>query len=171
MLVVANYHKGFVPVLVSPVLTFTIFIAVANSQGSTLDTAKMFTSLALLTLISQPLSVLFQSAPGLMPMVGCFDRIEKFLLTETRLDPRRSLPLSSKASGNSQTLVESLTPEKGIQTPEDGSMESTSNVIAVHGAYFGWKDSEPVLRDIDLHIEHKISRCSLDRLVAERARC
>lgn len=109
---VANYRKGFVPVLVSPVITFAIFIAIANSQGSTLDTAKMFTSLALLTLISQPLGVLFQSAPGLMSMVRCFDRIEKFLLTETRLDPRRSLSLSSKAPENSQSVAESLTPEK-----------------------------------------------------------
>ncbi|TVY81873.1 ABC transporter FUM19 [Lachnellula suecica] len=84
----AAMTAGFFPVMVSPVITFAIFIAVANANSQSLDAARMFSSLSFLTLMSQPLSMLFQSGPNISSMVTCFGRISKFMETKKWVDPR-----------------------------------------------------------------------------------
>jgi ATP-binding cassette, subfamily C (CFTR/MRP), member 1 len=46
-----------------------------------LDTVKAFTSLALITLVSYPASRLLCAVPNTAASLGCFDRIQQFLLT------------------------------------------------------------------------------------------
>jgi ATP-binding cassette subfamily C (CFTR/MRP) protein 1 len=79
---------AFIPMLISPVITFAVFVALSSKSGGTLDTAKMFTSLSLVSLLTAPLSVVFQSIPAFMAAVGCFQRIQKYLLTDTKSDHR-----------------------------------------------------------------------------------
>ncbi|PHH92904.1 hypothetical protein CDD83_3735 [Cordyceps sp. RAO-2017] len=75
---------GFVPVMINPVLTFAIFIAVARGNSQALDASRMFVSLSFLTIMSQPLSMLFQSGPQISSMIACFNRIGKFIETPER---------------------------------------------------------------------------------------
>ncbi len=152
----SSITSGFTPVMFSPLLTFAIFIAVAQSQGRTLDTARMFVSLSFLTLISQPLSDLFQSVPMIMSMVGCFDRIEKFMQTD-QWSERRHFETSS-VSGSSSSDRDQISPaplsEKNVGVDAGGEKPSTRmNAIEITGGAFGWEnDSEPVVKNINLQI-------------------
>ncbi|KAI5194185.1 putative multidrug resistance protein [Aureobasidium subglaciale] len=55
-----------------------------------LTTNKAFTSLSILTLTTQPASMLLTAITDTAACLGCFKRIEKFLLTSSRDDVRRS---------------------------------------------------------------------------------
>ncbi|KEZ41985.1 hypothetical protein SAPIO_CDS6562 [Scedosporium apiospermum] len=79
---------GFVPVMINPVLTFAIFIAVTNTGSQPLDASRMFVSLSFLTIMSRPLSRLFQSGPMISAMIACFNRIGEFTETKEWDDPK-----------------------------------------------------------------------------------
>lgn len=120
---------GFVPIMINPVLTFAIFIAVANGTSQPLDAARMFVSLSFLTIMSQPLSMLFQSGPQISSMIACFNRIGKFVETKEREDPRQDV-------GDNET-------EKGIANVE------------IRNGTFGWSSkSPPELRNVNILFPH-----------------
>jgi hypothetical protein len=43
---------GYVPAMISPVLTFAIFTAIALRDSTTLDVSRLFTSLSLVLLLT-----------------------------------------------------------------------------------------------------------------------
>ena len=73
---------GFTPLLLTPVLTFA-------ATSRTLDTSRIFASLAYLLLLSNPLTQLLQVIPQLVGALVCFDRIANFLELETHVDDRK----------------------------------------------------------------------------------
>lgn len=79
---------AFIPQLLSPAITFAIFVAATHLTGTSLDTVRMFTSLSLLTLLSRPLAETFSSMPQLMGALKCCERIQTFLLSQTITDGR-----------------------------------------------------------------------------------
>jgi ATP-binding cassette subfamily C (CFTR/MRP) protein 1 len=71
-----------VPFVLAPAATFAAYAIQAHLRGSSsLDTVKAFTSLALITLVSYPASRLLCAVPNTAASLGCFDRIQQFLLT------------------------------------------------------------------------------------------
>ena len=70
--------------LASPVLTFVVLYARTGS----ITTAQAFTSLAIITLLTNPLSVLLSAIPTFASSLGCFDRIQKYLLSLEGADRR-----------------------------------------------------------------------------------
>jgi ABC-type bacteriocin/lantibiotic exporter with double-glycine peptidase domain len=75
---------AFIPRLISPPLTFAF-------AQQTLNASTMFTSLSFLTLLTQPLSRLFQSIPELVSGLACLGRIQAFLILKPRQDYRQPL--------------------------------------------------------------------------------
>lgn len=119
---------GFMPVMINPVLTFAIYIAAANAESQPLDASRMFVSLSFLTIMSQPLSMLFQSGPLISSMVACFDRIGKFIETKEWDDPRMD--------------------SSGKDAFEKGEKEQHIKVTAGH---FRWtQDGKPVLQNVNV---------------------
>lgn len=120
---------GFIPLLISPALTF------AFTQNR-LDASRVFTSLSFLTLLTMPLSQIFQSIPEVVSGLACIGRIQAFLECETHEDFRQVLAKielgSEKASTNNLSLFE---PELVIK---DGN--------------FGWEAANFVLRDVNIQI-------------------
>ncbi|VUC23751.1 unnamed protein product [Clonostachys rosea] len=116
---------GFFPVMISPVLTLAVFIFAADRSSQPLDASRMFVSLSTLTIMSQPLSVLFQSGPMISSMIACFDRIGRFIETQERLD---------------------------IRAPSHGSSGTdTESDIKIQNGSFSWSvDSASVLEDVDI---------------------
>ncbi|RAH78385.1 ABC multidrug transporter [Aspergillus japonicus CBS 114.51] len=132
---------GFLPVIISPVLTFAVFIAADHARHVTLDAGRMFSSLSLLMLISQPLSMLFQSAPELASMVACFQRIQQFLLTDPRSDQRKIVA----------STLNKLKPAN-VEV-EEKSSATTAAAITIRSASFIWPGGvTPVLCNISLSI-------------------
>jgi ATP-binding cassette subfamily C (CFTR/MRP) protein 1 len=137
---------GSVPMLISPVVTFAIFISMAVKNNTTLDPTKLFTSLSLLILLSEPLFSLFLGVMDLMSAIGCFDRIEKFLVSTSRDDRRVIIGSNLPTSRNQPILSQEKT---GIaKLPVFKKM-----ALTICNGAFGWSKTEgSVLRNIDLTV-------------------
>jgi ATP-binding cassette, subfamily C (CFTR/MRP), member 1 len=80
------------------VTTFTVFAIQAFLNGSqSLNTVRAFTSLALISLVAYPASRLLSAAPQVFASLGCFDRIQSYLLLEERSNSQVTM-LSSPIS-------------------------------------------------------------------------
>jgi ATP-binding cassette subfamily C (CFTR/MRP) protein 1 len=120
-----------VPQLIAPILTFAIYIGVSSRDHSTLDTTKLFTSLALILLASEPLFMLISGLIELRSAIGCFARLGKFLQTPARCDTR------TVVSTHSST----------------GSNLFHTNAIAIHNASFGWKEEDQfTVKNVSLRV-------------------
>ncbi|KJK76845.1 hypothetical protein H634G_07887 [Metarhizium anisopliae BRIP 53293] len=72
---------GFGPMLLAPVITFAFTII-----GQGLDTSQIYASLSYLTLLSSPLSQLFQTVPSMLASTASFKRIYDFLSKPNRTE-------------------------------------------------------------------------------------
>lgn len=129
---------GFIPLLISPALTF------AFSQ-SKLNSSNVFTSLSFLTLMTQPLSQIFQNIPEVISGLACIGRIQAFMECEAREDFREVVASFEKSS------------EKGLPNSDPSS---ESEVVIKNGS-FGWEKDIFVLQDINA----KIPKSSLTLVV------
>lgn len=118
---------AFTPMMVGPVLTFAF-------AHRTLDTARIYTSLSYLLLLTNPLSMIFQLLPGFISALACLGRIQAYLECEDRHDPR--LALADLRQDSSAT-------EEGLLPPPH---------ITITDGKFGWADDNIVLHDINLSI-------------------
>ncbi|KUI69993.1 Multidrug resistance-associated protein 1 [Cytospora mali] len=80
-ILISSVASAFTPHFISPVATF--FCA-----GRQLDMAEVFASLSYLTLVTSPLSQLFQRIPSILASFTSFKRIQDFLEQEPRSDYR-----------------------------------------------------------------------------------
>ncbi|KLO96043.1 Uncharacterized protein LW93_10925 [Fusarium fujikuroi] len=129
---------GFTPMLISPPLTLAF-------TRASLDTSKVFTSLAFLMLLTNPLSQIFTSIPELVSGIACIGRIQAFLECETRHDFRQVL--SDRKKNLSFTEVEAHMGSSEIETAPDSTM------ISIKSGNFGWKENVFVLQDINARIK------------------
>ncbi|KAI1054390.1 hypothetical protein LB506_010541 [Fusarium annulatum] len=129
---------GFTPMLISPPLTLAF-------TRASLDTSKVFTSLAFLMLLTNPLSQIFTSIPELVSGIACIGRIQAFLECETRHDFRQVL--SDRKKNLSFTEIEADTGSSKIKTTPDSTM------ISIKSGNFGWKENVFVLQDINARIK------------------
>lgn len=128
---------GFIPLLISPALTFAF-------TQSKLDSSKVFTSLSFLTLMTQPLSQIFQTIPEVISALACIGRIQAFMECETREDFRKVTASFEKS-------------EKDLL-----DLESSSGFEAViENGRFGWEQDKFVLQDINA----KVPKSSLTLVV------
>ena len=73
-----------IPVEIGPLLVFIIFtIQSVVNDSPRLTTNRAFTSLAIITLMTDPAKELLSAYPSLVAAMGCLDRIQAFFLSET----------------------------------------------------------------------------------------
>ena len=126
---------GYMPMLLSPVLTFAF-------AHQTLDATRIFTSLSFLTLLTYPLSQVFQSIPLLFSGLACLGRIQVFLGCETRHDFREVPAVMRQDSEKTQpAAVASLFPNSDLPHP----------IVIVNGS-FGWEAHNYTLRSVTTRI-------------------
>ncbi|KAF4878441.1 ABC transporter atnG [Colletotrichum siamense] len=123
---------AFLPLLLSPVFTFLVFVLQAQSAGEQLDTVKAFTSLGLLQLMTQPLVWLFQAIPLFVASLGCLNRVEKYLHAEPR-----------KTNFSRSTFE--------VQ-PEDLPLAEPRSAVVIRAGELGWSETKPVLTDVNINI-------------------
>jgi ATP-binding cassette subfamily C (CFTR/MRP) protein 1 len=138
-----------------------VFSIVAQnaSGGNTLDTATVFTSLSLFTLLTEPLGSLIMALSSLMGGVGSFKRIQEFIAMAPRTEQRK---FSSSRGGSvgwssdvgSETEKGSDISQKSrssIDVKEHGALGSQA--IVIENGYFGWdpvKQPSGTLQAIDM---------------------
>ncbi len=133
-----------IPAFLSPVVALAMYQGVEMSTGETLDATKMFTALALVTLLSQPLFWMFEVVLDLSAASGAFDRIQKFLLEDTKKDARYvSLP-AQVADGPSV---------EGIQLRNMTSERNGSFAIELINANIAWSVDKMILSNVSFSID------------------
>ena len=154
---------ALLPQLLSPVLAFVVYTAVTLKQGGYLDVSRLFTSLSIMVLISQPLYLFFYSVVSSRAAIGCFERIQEYLCDESHTDFRKILgddpippetvsDIEEKESSSADRVVT----KKESTSPRISSINENNPRTAVwllKNASFGWKAGEkPTVLDIDLEI-------------------
>ncbi|KAL1959109.1 hypothetical protein VTO42DRAFT_2896 [Malbranchea cinnamomea] len=173
-LLIWNMGFAYISQVFAPILTFAVYAILAKKNGSdaVLDFNRVFTSLSLFALLSEPLQSLIMALVTFLASVGCFSRIQDFLDKAVRVDPRRR-PMDTADD------FESGTSSKALSVPERGSVatESTrislksrlsfpfkdvfapnpgNDVITVRDGCFGWDpEQEPLLKSINLGIPRR----------------
>ncbi|KEQ69415.1 P-loop containing nucleoside triphosphate hydrolase protein [Aureobasidium namibiae CBS 147.97] len=132
--------SGFTPQLLSPPVVFGIFIFTHRTNGTALESTRLFGSIAILSLVTAPLALLFQALPSVHSAFKCFHRIQTYLRLQDVRDPR---------------VRQQSTPNVAVEA-------SKTNVTAGHvmiptftvtDASFAWKlDALPVLRGINCSV-------------------
>ncbi|KAI9743571.1 MAG: hypothetical protein M1818_002886 [Claussenomyces sp. TS43310] len=165
MMTVLTAVVAYIPLVVSPVVTFTIFV---KNTNRTLDASRLFTLLSTLLLLSSPLSSLFQMVPILFGAFACLERIQEYVTAPPRFDHRSLDTLAISRSKNSIQL-RNITRDVQVQKLEFSDTQEmlpvganvrtetgqqSSNLISVRNGCFGWKTAEdPVLKAINLEIK------------------
>ncbi|RYP55071.1 hypothetical protein DL769_010249 [Monosporascus sp. CRB-8-3] len=135
---------GYIPQMVSPPLTFAF-------AQRTLDAARMFTSLAYLSLLTTPLSQIFQTIPQLLSGLACLGRIQAFLECETRHDFREVLADMRQNSEKARAdTVASFDSELDLAHP-----------VVIRNGKFGWEADKFALRNVNT----RVSKSSLTIVV------
>ncbi|KAI5237066.1 multidrug resistance-like protein [Aureobasidium subglaciale] len=126
---------GFLPLLISPPLTFAF-------TQRTLNVSRIFTSLSYLTLLTSPLAMIFQAVPQLLSGLACLGRVQAYLECETREDFRR------------MNVRQFQSPEKTANNPEAAfDLQSDSQwAIVVRDAAFGWEADKNILQHVSVNI-------------------
>jgi ABC-type multidrug transport system fused ATPase/permease subunit len=135
---------GYIPFLITPPLTFAF-------TQRTLDASTMFTSLSYLTLLTIPLTEIFQSIPGLLSAVACLGRIQAFLERESRHDFRN---IRSDLDRNSEKA----------QAANDARLDSrpdAAHPIVIRNGQFGWEANTFALQNVNT----QVTRSSLTMVV------
>jgi ATP-binding cassette subfamily C (CFTR/MRP) protein 1 len=129
-------------VTLAPVVTFGIFSAKSQNEiGTALGSTRIFTTLSLLSLITQPLDLLFGYIPEILAAVACFSRIQNYLRQNSRPEAQKLKNLTARTSSSSSS---SCNDEKTLVNGE---------AIKLRNASFGWtSEAGPVLSSIDLSI-------------------
>ena len=149
--------------MISPVLAFAIFTVIALRDGTTLDVSRLFTSLSLILLLTQPLFYVFLGIDQLMSALGCFERIGAFLEKESRSDHRLNLPQISMEQemtrGNAGRAERPPATSEGIEMATFDRITACRNwlstpAVLIRDGAFGWtKNGNPILHDINLSVE------------------
>jgi ATP-binding cassette, subfamily C (CFTR/MRP), member 1 len=99
--------QGNSPSLLSPVVTFGLAILVWSfTSHQTLSISRVFTSLAIITLLSEPLARLLNTVPGVVASMSCLERIQKLLEeAQESADGRRPPSDEHLGIGTGRTVV------------------------------------------------------------------
>ncbi|KAH0598736.1 hypothetical protein MHUMG1_04040 [Metarhizium humberi] len=135
-----------------------------SRQG--LSVAAAFTSLSIITIAATPVIQILVSLMQIFGVIGCFARLQVFLKSESRRDPRQWISSRhSTASTNSLALPESLglSPEKSfmatkdalelVALPSNKTVRRSGPMLRLVDATFSVDDSTEVFDSIDMTIE------------------
>ncbi|KAK9417306.1 putative ABC transporter,multidrug resistance associated protein [Seiridium unicorne] len=146
IVMVANM-LGTTSKVLGPVVAFLMYFLLRNTvYGNSFDPATVFSSLSLLMLLSQSLMQLLFVLPMFLGSIGCFDRVDKFLVSHgaTRSQDLESL----RVQGQSKTECK--------KDPGDIELEDlmlSKDCISLQDATFSFDvEGDPVLRDLTVSV-------------------
>ncbi|ATY62911.1 multidrug resistance-associated [Cordyceps militaris] len=124
------------PLTFAPVVTFIVFVAIANARHDTsFLAAKAFTSLSLIALLTEPTLMLIQAIPSVYQCLSSFDRLQEFYRQPTHpglLPPAGDVRVAeNNASGISLQMMQGKT------------VGSSEFVVKFVNQDFAWAKSSP----------------------------
>lgn len=154
---------GYVTQIFAPVITFAVFVAISHSKGDmlALDIARIYTSLSIFALMTEPLGSLVMSLSAFVASIGCFGRIQTFLDKDVLVDQRQrvfvELPEGSTTSNRTSQTSEKdgFQPSQRLKLPmtKTQSPEGSDCAVIIENASFSWDpEQSAVLRNISFLI-------------------
>ncbi|EAW08899.1 putative ABC transporter [Aspergillus clavatus NRRL 1] len=131
----------------APVVTFALYaIVAAVSSHQSLLSAQAFTSLSLISILSNPIVTLTQSVPIIAAGLGALTRIQEYLSTTPRQE-RRGLGVPAQSYNNPVESTQAS--EKPYQLAEEKASEKCGlYAITVENGTFGWDNKAATLQNI-----------------------
>ncbi|CAD6444127.1 60b16ecd-be56-4dd7-8a73-79a1312dfe40 [Sclerotinia trifoliorum] len=160
--IIATAVTSNITTLCGPAITFVVYILIQRTKDSaTLRIGQAFTSLSLISLLSTPVSEMVQSIPTFAAAVGCMERIQTYIKTKDRSDPRLTSPdfEPNSISKKSRDNVNISSREIELQTvdviPTIPIHAQNECIITIKDASFIFShEGTPVLEDISLEVSH-----------------
>lgn len=147
---------SFVPEYLSPMSTSLVYVLQAKAAGGVFDVSRAFTTLSLLTIMTQPLNNLLQSVPGLVGAGGCLVRIGQFLSSNDQQDFRDIEKDEFHATG-STTPTDAPNGSFEVMELRPLPAQPSSNmpplrrpIVRITNGCFGWGQDDNVLSDINI---------------------
>ena len=140
---------------IAPGVAFIIYVIINRNSDQTLDVSQAFTGLSLISLVSGPVASLIFAVPPLMGSLGCVERIQSFLSSETRNDHRIILASSKSREQDRRPLVPAMNQDIELQTmtPKTKPSSEASNPIHLLNATFSWSVNDlPVVKDVSFEL-------------------
>ena len=150
-------------------LTFGIFMLISRVRtGTPLTVATAFTSLSLLELLMSPLAELITSIPSFASSLGCFERMQSFLLNSDR-DDYRTCPRGTSHEPQTRSGSEiELSVVPGVHG--ESEVTSESDFIVVSNGSFGVSaEGPPILKDINISIPRSVTTLVVGRVGAGKS--
>lgn len=131
---------------VGQLVTFAAYAIVARVQhNDEFTVSNAISALSLIKILLEPLQELLFCIPQITAALGCFDRIQTFLNTESWSDNRL------KASTRESASRASTQSSSGIELQAMPVLRHQASIV-VSNATFGWNDTTPILKNISLYI-------------------
>ncbi|KAI8938151.1 hypothetical protein NX059_005817 [Plenodomus lindquistii] len=141
---------SYISPIVSPILAFAVFSVIARSDSDGgLNTATVFTSLSLFSLLTEPLGSLIMALSALMGGVGSFKRIQDFISMERKPEARK-FPFphcnhiawaSDLDSGSEKSSELSHMSRSSFDVKESSSLGNQA--VVIENGFFGWDKTNP----------------------------
>jgi ABC-type bacteriocin/lantibiotic exporter with double-glycine peptidase domain len=148
---------GFVPQLFGP--TFALLTIIVQNKGQPLSATVAFTTIALINIMANPLTVSLQMLPETVAVFGCLRRIEDYLRLDEHLDTRKMH--NSSQVGSTDALVPT-SPRENIQSykilPVSRSpmaLQEDPLLLSVRNCSIGHTQDRVVLKDVNFNIRRK----------------
>ena len=138
--------------MITPAVTFTAFAIAQLVSGSTdFQVETAFTSLALISILTNPVAELVTAATNLASALSCLDRIQEYLHTVGRQDGRNIV--TSKNNPGETEAGNAFELKQGLSLQTNSIASSNSKVLArISKGSFGWDLNKLVLNDINLEL-------------------
>nr|QIW91876.1 TRT [Phialomyces arenicola] len=155
---IALVTLSYVSSTMAPVFAFGTYSLLSKIRHTTpLTAATAYTSLTILTLLGQAVSVFIDAAMGLRQAVTSLERVRRYLASEARIDSRNSSSTyvcQSAPPTEPTTSDESWTEMRNVSSPEQSpSKPNNDRLIVLRNCSASWeKDSKPVIVDINVAI-------------------
>jgi len=130
-----------------------------HSNKEELTVANIFAILAIISLVSSPISQLISCLSNSLASVACFDRIQEYLMEEEINDSRSNLSQFQESTGSKDTTRSPLSPliELVEMKQESSKLASNPNVVDIKdGSFTPAGEHNPVLYKINISIRRSL---------------
>ena len=137
----------------APFATFLLYYLQSRASSQPLDLATAFSILTILRLVEYPLNVLLYSCPQLASSVSCFERIQRYLLSDSRHDDRLSL---TEVYDSNEYWESAPARGESIEMRRFGSVSRSpaDEALSLKNCSFGWKKGgQAIVQDMDLSVQ------------------
>ncbi|CAD0106232.1 unnamed protein product, partial [Aureobasidium uvarum] len=135
-----NIFGNLMPSFAKAFVLMTVALR-ARESGDALDAATAYSLISLINLIDQPWGTVSASIPSFMGGIGCFERIQKFLLADNQSDDRIINGRSTAELSPASSAIELRA------MPAKGAIHTGSDAFTLDECSFGYSDT-PALKDI-----------------------